>query len=1470
MRVFKQILKYFSILVALALLAATILIQLPSVQKELAQYAVEQLKDRIQADISIEKLAFKPFNTLLANNISLIDRHPCNEVEKDTILHIGTMKARFSLLSLIGPGHDDIRFKTLRIYDGVLNLAIENDSLYATNLTRVLGIKRPKDVKEPGKRDVFRTDALDMENLEVNLLNLKRGIKEPRGTAINWTDASFRNIRLKAGMFGISKGKFFANVKEFTFCEKSGLEITHMSTELLFGCGDAVAKNTLIRDSKGSELNMDLQILGHSVDFQDFSNKVILSAEMGKNRICLSTLAHLVPALLPDDKTFISFDGNIRGVMKDLNINRANIHVDGTNLGTNIRGRFSGLPSKDSLYVDMRMEKTRVNTKELADFLRTAMNRNLKIHRYGRGEILYADMAVKGRLVEQLNVIFNLQLGKKDGKASVEAKLGGLLNKDMQNTSARIALKTDALNLAKLLDRDELGLLSMKGGISARLNGKKSISQLSIDSLDIARVDYNGYGYTNISADATLNGDDVTANLNIADPNCDAELNVWSDKYSYNGALKLRNANLKAMNIDKRDKSDISFNIYTHLDKDLEHLQGNAVISEILLENQIGPQNVSDISIGAGCTNGLYDISLDSEEMTGRFTGNRQQLDAKLDIHNTTNILAYLMPGAYIDSNTSIDISKSRDGRVKGSINSHRLAIRDNYIRDLSGFIHGTMEDLDVDFQADEIHTAAFSINNNKLSVCILDNLATLHYTFQNEDEHASDSDISMKALLGGGRNINLSIDPSHFCFKGSRWEIPASRISLKGKDISVDNFSVSNGRQSVLINGKTSQTRKESLSAKLHNIDLSVLNYFIDKWDLDLKGMLSMEGEIVSPFSREDAPEIHLNLVADSLGMGGVDLGRFVAACEYDQTEHHFNIIANNKIGTRTVLMANGIYHPGSGNLDTRISFDNFPLDYAQRIIPTVLSSFRADFNGDILLDGKPGKLNITSERARINGGKFTVTFTDVPYDFDAALIVNNSGIHIVEGRIRDRYATTAVATGGVHWDRMRNIRMNTHIVTNGVELLNIPVGKAKLFYGQVFGEGSVDFNGPLKNITMTLNATSVKDSFLNFPISKKGKTGSTGLLTFVDPNAVKDDPYEAMLNSYRKQSARTQFMVKLHTTATPNLRVGLDMENNLLAANLEGRGNGSIDIDFNAASKEYRMDGDYTINEGKVLVNVSNIVGRQFQIREGSNIRFGGSVFDSKVDLTADYQTKTSLDALIAEKEAVSNVRNVECKILVKDKLSDPGIKFNIEIPDLSPDVRSRVESALSTDDKIQKQFFSLMLTNSFIPDDQGGIFNNSNILFSNLSEIMASQVNNILNKLNIPLDLGLKYQSTETGANLFDIAVSTQLFNNRVIIGGNFGNKQNIASRSGTMFGDLDIQYKVNRPGTFRIKAFSHSADQYTNYLDNAQRNGVGISWQQEFDSFPKWFKYLFSPKAQKERLRQEEAASPQNKTTIILDE
>ena len=155
--------------------------------------------------------------------------------------------------------------------------------------------------------------------------------------------------------------------------------------------------------------------------------------------------------------------------------------------------------------------------------------------------------------------------------------------------------------------------------------------------------------------------------------------------------------------------------------------------------------------------------------------------------------------------------------------------------------------------------------------------------------------------------------------------------------------------------------------------------------------------------------------------------------------------------------------------------------------------------------------------------------------------------------------------------------------------------------------------------------------------------------------------------------------------------------------------------------------------------------------------------------------------------------------------------------------------------------------------------------------MTEMVANQINNIFQKLNIPLDLGLRYQPNTRGNDIFDVAVSTQLFNNRVVVNGNIGNKQySSGNTKNEVVGDIDIEIKLDRSGSFRLNLFSHSADQYTNFLDNSQRNGVGITYQTEFDTFRQFFKNLISSrkKRQEAKIAEEKARLEDSRTQITI--
>jgi len=110
---------------------------------------------------------------------------------------------------------------------------------------------------------------------------------------------------------------------------------------------------------------------------------------------------------------------------------------------------------------------------------------------------------------------------------------------------------------------------------------------------------------------------------------------------------------------------------------------------------------------------------------------------------------------------------------------------------------------------------------------------------------------------------------------------------------------------------------------------------------------------------------------------------------------------------------------------------------------------------------------------------------------------------------------------------------------------------------------------------------------------------------------------------------------------------------------------------------------------------------------------------------------------------------------------------------------------------------------------------------------------------------LNVGVNYKAgTATTGQEFDVAVSTQLFNDRLLLDGTFGmanESQSSAQKASSIVGDINIEYILTKNRRWRLKAFNR-----TNTSDNLMYNnapytqGVGVSWQRGFDKVGDLFK------------------------------
>ena len=833
------------------------------------------------------------------------------------------------------------------------------------------------------------------------------------------------------------------------------------------------------------------------------------------------------------------------------------------------------------------------------------------------------------------------------------------------------------------------------------------------------------------------------------------------------------------------------------------------------------------------------------------------------------------MPGLYVADGTVLNLRIGEDGKLESALKSQRVAFRDKYIKNVDLRLKEDGQRLVLDLDGEELNAAA-RLLGNALRLTAEDNHVDLIYRFENPGDSESRGDLRLACDLvrdaDNALGCRLQALPSDILIRGEQWTLDPSDIRIGPSGIEIPHLLLHNRDQRLEIDGGIAKDSSDTLLLNLAHVDLEAVKAFVPSLP-ELAGRLSGSARLISPLTKENL-NLDALFSADSLAISGYDAGTMLVAGEWDSDRNQLNFKLEDAVGGRNTLVAGGLFRPSSREVKARVRLDSLQAGYASGFLKEVFSRMEGKLSGEINVSGTTDRLSVSSQGTRLDDGLLQVAFTNVPYYVSGPFHIDDHGITFDNMPLRDRYNGTGTVGGGITYDHFKDFAMATAIRVSGVEAFNTQDDGESPVYGNVSASGTVDIKGPFSSILMDINARTEGGGTFHIPLRTGTSLTATDLLTFKQPEPEGwQDPYEEMLKQLsHKDKTEGGFGMRLRVSVRPEVQCELEIDKQ--SGNvLSGRGTGTISLSF-GPKNPFRISGDYSLTSGNFHFNAMNIASKNFTIDGGSSIQFNGDIMDSDLDITAKYTTKTSLATLITDSTATSYRRNVECGLKIFDKLRNPQLDFSIDIPDLDPSTKSLVESALNTEDKVQKQFVSLLVTNSFLPNDQSGVFNSSELLMSNMMEVMSGQLSNILQRLQIPLDLGLKYASGEGGTDLFDVAVSTRLFNDRVSVNGIIGNRQYSSDGSTQdVVGDLDVEMKLDKAGAVRLSLFSHSADKYSNYLDYSQRNGVGIGYQREFNSF----RGLFRKRTYARRQGQGQGPEPgaqarpeERRKTIIIEE
>ena len=249
--------------------------------------------------------------------------------------------------------------------------------------------------------------------------------------------------------------------------------------------------------------------------------------------------------------------------------------------------------------------------------------------------------------------------------------------------------------------------------------------------------------------------------------------------------------------------------------------------------------------------------------------------------------------------------------------------------------------------------------------------------------------------------------------------------------------------------------------------------------------------------------------------------------------------------------------------------------------------------------------------------------------------------------------------------------------------------------------------------------------------------------------------------------------------------------------------------------------------------------------------------------LDITAAYRANTSLTDLDKSFESDPDLNRtnvpVDALLKVSGELQTPEIDFDLRLPTVTAEVERKVKSIISTEDMLNRQVIYLLVLNRFYSPEYTGSEGQGGELASVASSTLSSQLSNIIGSLTDKFTLSPQFKSERSDFSDIevDVALSSRLFDNRLLVNGNLGYRDKSTSQS-TFIGDFDLEYLLNRSGTLRLKAYNHFNDA-SYYLKSAlTTQGLGIIYRKDFDNPFKWLRPKKKEKKEVKKGKKSEAA------------
>lgn len=1443
----------------------------PWVQTLSARMASHYLSGKLKTDIRIGGFDLSLTKGLTIEDIIIHDRH---QAELFSAHRLSVIPGKINLSKHI------LNFKKVYIDKGLIQLLTHKGDT-VLNLQFILDFFSPT---ATAKKETTKGPKWDLSISTVQLVSTRFHLQDENKplapVGMDYSNIDVGNINLLITRFRPDGDTMKARIERLSATERSGFSIRSMSGD--FEVGPAFLKaHTMKLVTNHSDLDLTFDFLyDRWNDYTDFLNKVRIRAAINPSYLDLQDIGTFAPVLYVMKDRF-RIEGKIKGTVSNFNAKDFKCaYGTETRFFGNIHAY--GLPNVEETFVDLNIKDFITNQEDIhslnlpiADtnivvpaFLKNAGTFNLR----GNFTGFYNDFVATARLhtdIGDLNT--DLTLRKQKG-------IKGLLYTGEADVTS--------LQLGELFkSKGLLGPITLR----ADLNGRGFTPSDAIVTMNvwIDSVFLNNYTYRHLTLQGRFEDKKFNGSMNVDDPNLRLDINGLVDMRdslpAFNFDLVLKRAGLFTLNLLKRDSSE---NLSTHARVDftgsnIDNIEGTIrfdstkyregkntilmnhlslltsrddknnksyhLLSDFVDADISGNFYFSDMipSLTSFITNYIASFEL-NDSIINHHPSTNQQVNYVVKLKKTDTVMAVFAPFLRIAPNSNFEGSyNENEGMILLSGTSPDISVFGNHFR--GWFIKATSRQENLNIQTGCNRFYIFRSGKMDSALIMMDSLhltSNLHHDSIFYDVFWTMGKI--QSDFGGFVNLKNSpvtqirLTRFHTFIDKKYWTIAKdNEVIIDSSSVIFHDLGFESGIQKLNIDGKISAQPQDTLMMKFDRVNISELDYFLGNSSIDVDGILTGNLKLMNiPHSLTVLSDLRI----DSLAFNKEQLGDGKFIVFYDNKAERFDVDSKiyytGNAGTNIPLSLKGSYYLGKPEprMNFNLALKNLNLKMVAPFVASFMSRLNGRVSGDVTITG-------TAEKPRLAGTlnlmrtEFKINYLNVPYSVVDVVTVDSTAFNFNHVTVFDSLGNKAILNGKIYHHYLHNLELDLSIDPEDFSIFRNTYAQNNIFYGTARASGNVRITGPTDNISINAKARTGGGTHVYIPISSAADIGQNDYIIFTKHLAD-----SARSEEFDLTSTPSGLSIGIALLVNPSADVEVSLPNQM--GDIKATGTGNLTLGMTPIAG-FSLSGTYTINTGSFHFQMKNLLPLSFIIERGSTITWSGDAAVANINMTALYKTRVPLGDLATKDEDRGKRVPVECIIRLSGQLSNPAISFGLNLPNADESVKAMVYGAIDTVNtaEMTQQIFSILVLGQFRSykgNSPGGI----DVGSTSLSLIMG-QFNSLLAKWSKDVNIGVDYRrSSYSPGQEIDLAVSTQLFNERLLIDGLFGvnslTPSSTIKNASTIVGDIKLEYLLSNNRRWRIRAFNRTNT--IGLLDNnaPYTQGVGISYQRDFSNWGDFFK------------------------------